>query len=170
MTKSKLTDGQRLQRLEDIEEIKQLKARYAEALDDRFNGDKIAALFSEDGRWQVGEDQLPMQGREAIKAHCVTLAGNISWSIHYFMPSVITVGEDGQTAQGSFYILDFQTLKNEDGEDEAYMFAGTFRDQFRKVDGVWYFQDIDGKIDVVTPWTESWVNNPYIPDFFAKGE
>jgi hypothetical protein len=89
MTTPNLTDSQRLQRLEDIEEIKQLKAKYAEALDDRFNGEKIAALVSEDGRWQVGEDQLPMRGREAIKAHCVTLAGNISWSIHYFLPSVV---------------------------------------------------------------------------------
>ncbi|TBB14989.1 hypothetical protein ELH48_36125 (plasmid) [Rhizobium ruizarguesonis] len=93
----------------------------------------------------------------------------ISWSIHYFIPSVIEIGEDGVTAKASFYILDFQTLKNDDGEDEAYMFAGTFNDTFTKIDGSWYFQSINGKIDVVTPWTESWVNKPFIPDFVANG-
>jgi hypothetical protein len=81
------------------------------------------------------------------------------------------VSDDGETAQGSFYILDFQTLKDEAGEageDDAYMFAGTFRDRFRKIDGSWYFQEVNGRIDVVTPWTESWVNDPFIPDIFAR--
>lgn len=168
MTSTALSDAQRLQRLEDIEAIRTLKARYAEALDDRFNGDKISALFCEDGIWQVGEDQAFFQGREAIKQHCVNLAKNIFWSVHYFLPSVIELSEDGQTAHANFYILDFQTLKNQDNEDEAYMFTGTFRDKCRKVDGSWYFEKVSGKIDVVTPWTESWVNNPFIPNFFEK--
>ncbi|KRB49122.1 hypothetical protein ASE04_18230 [Rhizobium sp. Root708] len=168
MTTNSLSDAQRLQRLEDIEQIRTLKARYAEALDNRFNGDQVSALFAEDATWQVGEDQAAQTGRAEIKQLCVNLAKQISWSIHYFIPSVIEIGEDGVTAKASFYILDFQTLKNDDGEDEAYMFVGTFNDTFTKIDGSWYFQSINGKIDVVTPWTESWVNKPFIPDFFAK--
>jgi len=129
-----LNDSQRLQRLEDIEQIKTLKARYAEALDNRFNGDQISALFCEHGTWQVGEDQTSIKGRDAIKQLCTTLANNISWSIHYFFPSVVEVGEDGIHANASFYVLDLQTLKNQANKDEAYLFAGTFKDTFVKIE------------------------------------
>jgi len=170
MSTTILSDSRRLQRLEDIEQIKTLKARYAEALDNRFNGEQISALFCEHGTWQVGEDQASIKGRDAIKQLCTTLANNISWSIHYFFPSVVEIKDDGISANASFYVLDLQTLKNQDNEDEAYLFAGTFKDRFIKIDDSWYFEHVYGNIDLITPWTQSWVNPSFIPDFFAKGK
>ncbi|TBB14990.1 hypothetical protein ELH48_36130 (plasmid) [Rhizobium ruizarguesonis] len=74
MTTNSLSDAQRLQRLEDIEQIRTLKARYAEALDNRFNGDQVSAPFAGDATWQVGEDQAAQTGRAEIKQLCVNLA------------------------------------------------------------------------------------------------
>ena len=46
------TVAARLGRLEDIEEIRKLKAAYCAACDDDHNGERVAALFVEDGTWQ----------------------------------------------------------------------------------------------------------------------
>lgn len=44
---------QRLEQLEDREKIKELKYRYAFHLDNGYDPDSIAALFSEDGEWII---------------------------------------------------------------------------------------------------------------------
>ena len=64
-----LTLEQRVQRLEDYEEIRQLMVRYAAAMDNNFDANEIASLFTEDAVWTISP-ATPVtgrhEGREAI--------------------------------------------------------------------------------------------------------
>lgn len=97
MTTSALTDWQRLQRPEDMAEIEQLKARYAEALDHRSNGGKIAALFCEDGRCQVGEDPAPAAESQGHKGGGLRDRG---WQHLVVHPSLLAVGHHDRRGRG----------------------------------------------------------------------
>lgn len=155
----------RLRELEDIQEIEKLKYRYAGYCDDGYNPDGIASLFVEDGRWIVDGVGGNNQNREEIRAHFAALSGAIPWAQHYMIAPNITVAEDGQTAEGTFYLLCLATIARtaDPTQFDAVILTIQYTDQFVKVDGEWFFQELLGKTHHVSDWTEGWVRQPMRP-------
>jgi len=41
--------------------------------------------------------------------------------------------------------------------------AGTYRDEYVKVDGKWYFQNVNANLNFVSSYEKGWVKEQYIP-------
>lgn len=162
MSEQKLSLEQRLARMEDLEAIKQLKYQYAAYLDDKFNPEGIASLFTPDGLWAIKGVGGTVKGRDAIKQHCRNLLKGISWSQHCMMAPLTTIAPDGMSATGSFYLICLLTMTTPEdpNKEDAYVLAGTYKNKYVKVDGKWYFKELTGSIDQSAPWSDGWVKKP----------
>ncbi|MEE4023378.1 nuclear transport factor 2 family protein [Gordonia sp. PKS22-38] len=159
-----LTDlADRLGRLEDVKAIEDLKYRYASLCDNNYDPEGIAAQFAPDGRWVVDGEGGSMVGRDEIKAHFRALSERITWALHYVMAPRIEVSQDRNTAIGYFYLLCLCTIEKTDNpaEKDAVILTINYTDQFVKLDGKWYFQELLGKTHQVSNWEEGWVKQPF---------
>ena len=106
----------RLERLEAIEEIRVLKARYADVCDTGYDPVRMRPLFTDDAVWDGG----PRFGRyEGVDAVCEFFAG-ISSHDHLGAPlhgraDRSRSTDDGETATGSWYLLEPCTFATDDG-------------------------------------------------------
>lgn len=96
---------QRLRALEDVEAVRTLMARYHRACDGwdeagtHQDPAAIAALFTEDGVWDVTARQPPPTGRAEIAALATELQA-IPWIVHFVVNPLVEV--DGDRAYGEF--------------------------------------------------------------------
>jgi hypothetical protein len=142
----------RMQRFEDIEAIKQLKARYAECAD---RGQDLLELCAEDIVWDGGERFGRHAGKAALRAFAVKNAKVITWTLHYMVPSVIDIAEDGRSACGSWYLWELATMpNNETGKSEAVWIGGTYEDTFVKENGQWKFKSVELRLEVLSPYSD----------------
>lgn len=156
---------ERIARLEDVEAIKRLKYTYATILDEGYDPDRMAALFTADGLWSISGVGGTAKGTEAIKKHSKSLGNDIIWGQHNMFAPIINVANDGQTAEGTFYLICLLTMKSAAPEGkEAYILAGKYRDTFVKVKGKWLFSELVGHIDQSSPWSDGWVKCPFIKE------
>ncbi|GAB89610.1 nuclear transport factor 2 family protein [Gordonia rhizosphera] len=159
-----ITDiAERLGRLEDIKAIEDLKYRYAGYCDNNYDPEGIAALFAPDGRWVVDGEGGSMVGHEEIKSHFRALSERITWALHYMIAPRIELAADRKTAVGYFYLLCLCTIEQTDDptEKDAVILTINYTDQFVKLDGQWYFQELLGKTHQVSNWEEGWVKQPF---------
>jgi hypothetical protein len=95
---------ERLQAVEDVLALQELMARYHDACDGwdesgtHKDPDAIAALFTEDGIWDVTARQPVPRGQVAIAALAAELQ-SIPWIVHAVVNPIITSGGDRATAQ-----------------------------------------------------------------------
>lgn len=153
---------ERLERLEAIEHIKALKYRYACALDEGYDPERVAALFCDEGIWAVSGVGGRAQGGDEIRAHCAQLSRSIIWSQHNIYAPLIELSADGLSAEGSFYLICLLTMFESGSDRSACILAGRYRDRFVCIDGRWYFKEIQGRIEQAAPWSEGWVRSPFI--------
>lgn len=92
---------ERIQRLEDIKEIQALKIAYARAADDRYNADRLAALFTEDAVWDGGEKFGMHRGRQAIHDFFAPISEAFTFALHYYMGPTIDIAPSGVAATGT---------------------------------------------------------------------
>jgi hypothetical protein len=97
---------QRVRLLEDIEGIKTLTARYANAVDQGWNGKavdlgEIPSIFAADARW-TGDDFGTTEGVDAIVAGLPAATAKVAFSMHAFLNPMISV--DGDAATGSWLL------------------------------------------------------------------
>lgn len=152
----------RVQKLEDMEAIKTLKYTYATILDEGYDPDRVAALFTPDGLWSITGVGGTARGTEAIKAHSRNLGKDIIWGQHNMFAPIITVADDGESAVGTFYLICLLTMRADTPQGrEAYILAGKYKDKFVKVAGKWLFSELVGHIDQSAPWSDGWVKNPF---------
>ena len=152
----------RVQKLEDMEAIKALKYTYATILDEGYDPERVAALFTPDGLWSITGVGGTARGTEAIKRHSRNLGQDIIWGQHNMFAPIIELGSDGQSAVGTFYLVCFLTMKANTPEGkEAYILIGKYKDRFVKVNGKWLFSELVGHIDQSSPWSEGWVKCPF---------
>lgn len=125
-----MNEATELQRLIDLEAIRDLARGYAHAVWQR-DGAAAAALFAPDGVMDAG-DRPPMVGPDAIgKVYSEVFA------VQEFRPMIHNhvIELNGDTATGTCY-LDVRAFV-----DGASMLGhGFYRDEYRRVDGVWKFQ------------------------------
>jgi 3-phenylpropionate/cinnamic acid dioxygenase small subunit len=117
----------RLQRVEDTFDIQQLAVRYAMAVDER-DIDAWLELFVSDVR--VGRGLI---GREALRDFIVPQVKLFYRSIHQIVGHRIELIE-GERATGAVYCR----AEHEVG-DRWIVIAIRYDDEYRKVDGKWYF-------------------------------
>jgi 3-phenylpropionate/cinnamic acid dioxygenase small subunit len=119
--------GERLQRVEDALEIQQLAIRYAMAVDER-NIDAWLDLFVPDVC--VGQGLI---GREALRDFIVPQVKLFYRSIHQIVGHRLEL-ISGERATGAVYCR----AEHEVG-DRWIVIAIRYDDEYRKVDGKWYF-------------------------------
>jgi hypothetical protein len=119
--------AERLQRVEDTLEIQQLAIRYAMAVDER-NIDAWLELFIPDVR--VGRGLI---GREALRDFIIPQVRLFYRSIHQIVGHRLEL-ISGERATGAVYCR----AEHEVG-DRWIVIAIRYDDEYRKVDGKWYF-------------------------------
>ena len=149
---------EKVQRLLDIQEIRDLKTQYAMYCDDDYNPDGIAPLFMENAIWDGGIFGRH-EGREAIREFFAGAKDTIEFALHRTVGDKIEIDPSGTTAKGSWYIIMPATFKG----PQAMWCAGTYRDEYVKVDGKWYFQNVNANLNFVSPYEKGWVKEQYIP-------
>lgn len=156
---------ERVGRLEDIEAIRLLMVRYAAAMDNYFDADTIASLFTENATWSI----LPASdiagthvGREEIRRFFATLTNEYAWTMHNMGNELIRLADDRRSAQGTWYLVDPCTmLGSEAGRKDAVLITGRYDNTFVKVDGQWYCDKLRGTTHAVSTWAEGWVAEPW---------
>ena len=139
----------RVQRLEDIEAIKKFKMRYSAALDDNYNAEIIASMFTEDGVWDRGEVLGVYKGRQAIYEHFKEMS--LPFCVHYFVSPDIVV--DGDKAHARWYLWEATTRP----DNTPRLLSGWQDDDYIKVDGQWLQSYMKFKILFYTPYADGWV-------------
>lgn len=122
-----MTLEQRIARLEDIEAIKDLCARYARLVN-KGDGRAVGALYTEDGFFQAGVAEV--RGRANLQDF-LARALTPNKSTPCISNHQITL--NGDSARGTC------TMHTPWYRDEAPGFCGEYTDEYRKVDGKWYF-------------------------------
>lgn len=170
MTKDNMTKEhsleERIQRLEDLEEIRQLMVRYAAAMDNSFDSYEIASLFSENATWSISpasDISGTHIGREGIRKFFAGLSDEYSWTMHNMGNAMVRIADDGQTATGTWYLVDPCTMRRKDDPEhgDAVFIAGKYENTFVKSGGKWYFQALTAELHHVSSWEKGWVVERY---------
>lgn len=152
----------RIQRLEDAEAIRDLKMTYAQLCDDGYDADGIVALFAEDDVEWVSDVFGTYVGRDAIHEWFDNVDAEIRWALHFMTNPVVTVAPDGQTAKGSFYLLELATMTSLDGgEPDAVIMSAKYDDDFVKVGDRWRFKRIHVDFEQTSNLDQGWVRQPF---------
>ncbi|RMD86206.1 MAG: nuclear transport factor 2 family protein [Candidatus Dadabacteria bacterium] len=138
---------QRLARIEDREAIRELVASYAHAVWRR-DADGAAELFAPDGTMDTG-DRPPLVGREQIRQEY-----RRSFSEARFQPFVhnhLIEELSSDSARGTC-TLDLRAVI----EGRSMIGAGRYEDEYRKLNGRWYFARRRLRLDYLVPLDEGW--------------
>jgi SnoaL-like domain len=149
---------ERLARLEDIEAIKNLKARYAYHCDHGYDADGMASLFVEDSLW-TSNSFGTYHGRAAIHEFQSKISSEILWALHFMICPVVDVSDDGQTATGTFYLIEFATMTRPGGgaDKDAVVMSAVYTDSFVREKGEWRFKSVSVEFHQVSDLDKGWV-------------
>jgi hypothetical protein len=153
----------RIQRLEDIEAIRNVKMAYAKLCDEGYDADGIVGLFAQhtDVEW-VSDVFGTHVGRDGIHNWFENVNAEIHWAVHLMINPVVELADDGQSAKGSFYLLELATMSAADGGDpDAVIMTGKYADRFVKEDGEWRFERIEVNFDQVSNLDQGWVKQQF---------
>jgi hypothetical protein len=145
----------RIAKLEAVEDIKRLQARYASALDDGYNPDKLVELFAPDGVWDGGPQLGRFEGRTALYHHYVNARSNFRWSAHFMMSPNIQVAPGGDVATGSWYLLEAST-SNSGGCEEQYWIGTVFDIRYVRDATGWKFKEVRLRVTMSAPFETGW--------------
>lgn len=148
----------RLARLEDIEAIKNLKARYAYYCDHGYDADGMASLFVEDSLWTSNEFGT-YHGRQEIHAFQSRISSEILWALHFMICPVVNISDDGETASGSFYLIEFATMTraSDPKTTDAVVMSAIYNDAFVRENGEWRFKTVSVEFHQVSDLEKGWV-------------
>lgn len=145
----------RLQALEDAEAIRNLKARYAALCDQQYDADGIAALFTEDARWDspgLGR----FEGREAIRNFFRGAPAIFSFAIHYSLNGQIEV--DCDTARARWYLFMPCTVA---AGNRAMWRASIDHETYARVNGTWMFSTKRSEPLMNVPFETGWAEKRF---------
>jgi hypothetical protein len=161
---------QRLQYLEDIYAIENLQRTYG-FLFDKALWRKAADLFAADGRLEIG-DQGVFTGKDRILAYLQSLGedgpqyGRLMDQIQ--LQPVITLAEDGRTAQARWYLLAMGGVTDPavhsahappgatPGSPYGYLGTGVMENEYIKQSGIWMIKSLHGFTRMYTRDTDGW--------------
>ena len=151
----------RLDTLESRAAITGLMVSYMAATDAReHKGDKVARLFTEDGRWQSvgphGNPDWAAVGREALVKKFDRNVDRMPFSAHFVTNPDIQL--EGDTARGQFMYFQACTYRG----DQPLWIAGSYDNDFRRVDGQWLVAHMRVHNFFTTPFDKGWVAVPHM--------
>lgn len=156
---------QRLDALESREAITGLMTSYMAATDAKTEkGRRVAVLFTEDGQWEsVGPHGNPgwaAQGHDALIAKFDRNVDRMPFSAHFVSNAAIQLGSGDQrdTARGQFMYFQACTYRG----DQPLWIAGSYDNDFRRVDGRWLVSYMRVHNFFTTPFDQGWVKVPHL--------
>jgi SnoaL-like domain len=150
----------RVARLEDVEAIRQLKLTYARLCDNGYDADGIVGLFDSEGdvSWEGGAFGVH-RGHEAIRTFFQNVSSEILWAVHLMLNPLVQVAADGNSAQGSWYLLELATMTaaEDAAPPDAVIMSGVYDDRFVKRQDGWRFQRIKIDFHQISNLDRGWV-------------
>ncbi len=151
----------RLDKLESREAIEQLMVGYMAAADRKTDkGVHIAALFTEDGRWDsVGPHGNPgwtAVGREALTRKFDRNVDRMPFAAHFLTNGAVQL--DGDTATGQWMYFQACTYRG----DQPQWIARSDDNEFRRVSGTWLISQLRVNNFFTTPYDRGWVAVPHL--------
>ena len=151
----------RLDVLESKEAITGLMVSYMAATDaEHDKGAKVARLFTEDGRWQSvgphGNPDWAAVGRPALVTKFDRNVDRMPFSAHFVTNPAVQL--DGDTARGQFMYFQACTYRG----DQPLWIAGSYDNDFRRVDGQWLISHMRVHNFFTTPFDKGWVAVPHM--------
>jgi len=131
----------KVQHLLDIEEIRDISKRYNRYAD-AADGDQFAALWTDDGEFDIVGDKV-YRGHNEIAFAC-RAATEV---LHFAVDSEITV--EGDTAGQISKLILFH--RQPDGQSVEFACTTTITDKLVKIGGKWFFKSRRSHTDVVFP-------------------
>ncbi len=149
----------RLQTLEDIMEITRLKAAYCDAVDGGWDrrthrGEEVAALFVNDGVWDVGGGVGRGEGYDGI-VKLIDSFQHMPFAFHRVCNPVIHV--DGDQATGKWHLIAY--LSQPDGN--PVMYFGVYNDRFVRTPQGWKFKLLTCDTAAQAPLRQGWSTGDY---------
>lgn len=150
---------ERLQAVEDMLEIMNLKSEYWRWCDGGWNkvshnGTHVAALFTEDGIWEILDGQSPGakgEGRQAIREMFDNAyAASVPFAFHHGGSPIVRV--TGDTATGSWNLTALLTIAGQG----ATLGAIHYNDEFVRTDAGWRIKRMTLTPVFITPFGEGW--------------
>lgn len=153
------TVEERLRAVEDTLEIMNLKSEYWRWCDGGWNkvshnGEHVAALFTEDGVWEILDGQTPGargEGRAPIRdLFNQTYAASVPFAFHHGGSPIIRV--TGDTASGSWNLNALLTIAG-----QGAMFGAIhYNDEFLRTEEGWRIKRMTLTPVFITPFSEGW--------------
>ncbi len=85
----------------------------------------------------------------------------IVWALHFMICPVVQVADDGQTATGSWYLIEFATMANPDGSRDPVVMTANYNDTFVRENGEWKFKRVQVHFHQVSNWDQAWVHQQF---------
>ena len=161
---SHLSLEERISRLEDIETIKNIKAKYAGYCDSGYNAEGLASLFTEDAIWESNAFGT-YHGKQEIYNFTDQIGKKeILWALHFMICPVVDVAPGGQSATGSWYLIEFASMTRPDGDElDAVVITGIYNDTFVKQNGEWKIKHMKVHFHQVSDLDKGWVKQQFRP-------
>lgn len=150
----------RVQRLEDIEEIKKLKARYCYLCDaglaDARTREELLSHFADDAKVDFGLGPASVfEGKEGLRIFFgKVVPESVSFCMHMVHNPIIEV--HGERATGTWY---YEAPTTNAATTTAEWMAGTYEEEYAKVDGRWKFASIKTRWKYISPYSDGWAKN-----------
>lgn len=142
-----------MDRLADRLEIVDLVHAYAEAVDDRRDGD-VAALFTQDCVFRAfAGPKGEARGRDAVEVLVGRLLGTFRATSHHVSNTRLElIGPDGATGRTSLYAWHAFNDERPDG-----ILWGRYVDRFQRVDGAWRIAERELRIAGEQDFPFAWI-------------
>lgn len=142
---------QRLERLESIEAIRALRSRYHELVN-LDQGPRLYELFAPDATISYS-GRPEVTGRDNIREFFKTFP--VQWARQFVHHHVVNV--EGDHGRGHCD-LDGRPVRN----GESLYVVGRFDDEYRRIEGAWYFQSVRLTVHYMVPPGAGWAEHlPY---------
>jgi hypothetical protein len=146
------------QALEDVNAVKRLQRAYAFYLDKGY-WDEAADLFDDDATLEVGVDGVYV-GQDSIRRAIVAYGGGTPgpglpfgvYNHHMQLQPVVTLGEDGLSAQGRWRAIAMTGRYRE----SAFWGDAVIESDYVKEDGVWKIEALREYTNFVAPYEGGW--------------
>lgn len=161
-----------VERLRAVEDVQNLMSAYGYYVDKSMH-DEVADLFAEDADLEILGRGLFI-GIERVREYMHNFGdvGPVYGGLFNHMPfqHVVTVAEDGQSAQARARLFVMFGRVNREGQGTAQFGEGTYENDFVLEDGVWKFRYLHAYQGHYTNYEDGWAKRasgifaPY-PDF-----
>lgn len=149
----------RAQRIKDTNDIKRLQRVYGYYVDEAL-WDEVADLFSDDATVELALDGV-YRGKERIREYLYRLGGGQQGlsegqlNEHLQLMPVVTLAEDGMTAQGRWRAI---ILGGELGESAVWG-EGPYENEYVKEGGIWKISKLHWYQTIMVPYEGGWAEN-----------